>query len=293
MGGFVPAGTVTGIGSLPHTDPARAVDFVVRRAPRLPFWPQLPRRRRSEGLVEQALERFGRSPRFGPEGAAGFFAFLDAWDAGRFPRAVGLKGQVVGPLTLARVAPDLGAGSLAAHVLGLARWQLAALQDRARGRPVTLWLDEPCLGLPEARAGDLDLLGGVVEGLRREGACVGLHCCSPPPWEWVRSLAPEVVSFDASQGFEACAADPRAFLLVERTPCIAWGIVDARRPAPRAREPVLARWRDAAAAFGTPGDAAARSLFTASCGLAGRSETEAEEHFAFLEGFATEAVTLA
>ncbi len=39
---FVPRGAVTGIGSLPFTNPAEAVAFVETHSPELPFCPQPP-----------------------------------------------------------------------------------------------------------------------------------------------------------------------------------------------------------------------------------------------------------
>ena len=40
---FQPSFLATAIGSLPHEDPARAVDIVLASVPEAPFWPQLPR----------------------------------------------------------------------------------------------------------------------------------------------------------------------------------------------------------------------------------------------------------
>ena len=40
---FTPCGMATGIGSLPHTDPAEAVNVLLERLEDAPFWPQLPR----------------------------------------------------------------------------------------------------------------------------------------------------------------------------------------------------------------------------------------------------------
>lgn len=48
-------GTVTGIGSLPLTDPAGAVDCVAAHCPDIPFWPQLPRRSGHEAIIAQPI----------------------------------------------------------------------------------------------------------------------------------------------------------------------------------------------------------------------------------------------
>lgn len=46
-------GLATGIGSLPHEDPAKAVDLVLKYLPQIPFWPQLPKLGGREGMVAQ------------------------------------------------------------------------------------------------------------------------------------------------------------------------------------------------------------------------------------------------
>jgi len=47
--------SATGIGSLPYTEPAPALDLVFATFPALPHWPQLPGRGRAEGMVYQFL----------------------------------------------------------------------------------------------------------------------------------------------------------------------------------------------------------------------------------------------
>ena len=126
---FLPLGSVTGIGSLPMTDPDEAVAFVAEHSPRAPFWPQLPQRAATETMIEQVLSPFkdvlrrrdglpGYDVTPGLEDvfarrldearaeldescAAGWYAFERALAAGAFPRAQVLKGQIAGPITLA------------------------------------------------------------------------------------------------------------------------------------------------------------------------------------------------
>lgn len=47
---------ITGIGSLPHTDAAAAVDLVLEYCPQAPFWPQLPKTGAREGMCAQFSE---------------------------------------------------------------------------------------------------------------------------------------------------------------------------------------------------------------------------------------------
>jgi methionine synthase II (cobalamin-independent) len=49
-------GLATGIGSLPHRDARKAVELVFKYAPRIPFWPQLPKRDVREGMLAQFSE---------------------------------------------------------------------------------------------------------------------------------------------------------------------------------------------------------------------------------------------
>lgn len=48
-----PWGLATAVGSLPFTDPEKAVDFVLEHLPQVPHWPQLPQRDSREGMVPQ------------------------------------------------------------------------------------------------------------------------------------------------------------------------------------------------------------------------------------------------
>jgi hypothetical protein len=52
---FVPAGAVTGIGSLPLTSAASATRSVAELSPEIPFWPQLPRLSKRESVIGQGL----------------------------------------------------------------------------------------------------------------------------------------------------------------------------------------------------------------------------------------------
>lgn len=177
----LPAGGVTGIGTLPHRDPAEAVRFVAEVCPEIPFWPQLPRRDPRESLVAQCLagleslvepkgdaigfrvrrdrvKSFGKILQRAPgdlirDHAAGFFAFKNALATGRFPHAVAIKAQVTGPITLSR---HLYAGdrpftreeelvrAAAMRVVNMATWQIDRLHRQ--GRPVIMFVDEPSLG---------------------------------------------------------------------------------------------------------------------------------------------------
>ncbi len=141
---FAPHFTATGIGTLPHGDPAQAVAAVLARLPEMPYWPQLPQRAAVEDMnlqyaraleplvradgVARSLIAFAGGPReealaafyerlltgpdegFGlePAEAAGFFAFLEAVRPAPPTAYPWVKGHVTGPLTLAAsvLGPD-------------------------------------------------------------------------------------------------------------------------------------------------------------------------------------------
>ena len=123
------------VGSMPHTDPRKAVALVARYLKDIPAWPQLPRRAFLENMYAQYSQGFpgvviesdkiyvdtskdyqqplealyaafleDDSSKFpvSPDYAAGLYAFL-AQD-NLLPRAV--KGQVTGPLSWGMTVPD-------------------------------------------------------------------------------------------------------------------------------------------------------------------------------------------
>lgn len=138
---FRPSGLATGIGSLPHADPAEALKSVLEHVPEFPFWPQLPRRSPLEGMTLQYLEGFpalrdlggGRDPIVDTSGEAvdeleayyarvlsddldafkisrkraeGFYTFEEAIVQKRPSGMRYLKGHVTGPVTLATTLRD-------------------------------------------------------------------------------------------------------------------------------------------------------------------------------------------
>ena len=149
---FTPSGTATAVGSMPHEDADRAVDFVIRSFPDLPAWPQLPNRsflenmyvQYSEGLpclvvdterekiyfdterdvlaemeafytrlIEVDEESFAISNDY----AAGLFRFIDrlSSDGEARSRLAAVKGQVVGPISFALTVTDQNKRAILYH----------------------------------------------------------------------------------------------------------------------------------------------------------------------------------
>jgi hypothetical protein len=186
---FIPAGAVTGIGSLPFTSIASAIQSVAESSPEVPFWPQLPQlseRERvigqglgivadlieprnegygyqvKEGQIDSLLETLHRSTgELTPSNAAGFGVFEEALSSGLFNSAAAVKGQIEGPITLSAYLFHQGRpflsdpvlfAAIAFHVSQIICWQIDRL--KSAGLPVLLFVDEPalCLEAPVANA---------------------------------------------------------------------------------------------------------------------------------------------
>jgi len=212
--------------------------------------------------------------------AAGFHTFERACHDGLFPQARLLKGQLSGPLTLARclytAAGDAGQpfihsaalmDELTAYLCRLAVWQVERL---ARfGKPVLLMVDEPTLAV-EANASTTPVyLQRILGAIRQAGAASGIHCCALGATKTVFAAAPDLISFDAYHELELVFTAPALPAFLNRGGTLALGLVptllDLSTFSPEA---MLARWLAAAIGLGVdPHQLLRRSLITATCGL--------------------------
>lgn len=305
---------VTGIGSLPHTDPEQAVRFIAELCPEIPFWPQLPRRNINEYMLLQMMTPlldllqpqsaarieirscalFQKRLRtaeaaFDASSAAGFFAFEEGCAAGLFDNARILKGQLSGPLTLGRCL-ILGDGrsqpvisnpalmdDLTDYLSRLAVWQVERL---ARfGRPVMLFVDEPALSPALSTSQQIVYLRRVLDAIRQAGALAGVHCCASGAASALFEAAPDVISFDAYSELEAYMATPGALRFLAQGGGVAFGLIPTLTdPLEIPVEALFRRWQEAAASSDL-GALAQQSLITASCGLGLLSEQAARTSF--------------
>jgi hypothetical protein len=295
---IIPAGVVTGIGSLPHASTAEAIQFVAELSPEIPFWPQLPQRSKQElavsqglgilaGLIEPRTESYGYQVRAGhlesvlatlhrSDGqlaethAAGFSAFMSAV----FPSASAVKGQIEGPITLASYVfhkgrpflsdPTLFA-AIAFHVSQTICWQIERL--KTTGLPVLLFIDEPALCLA-ADENSLNALAVALNDARTRGAVSGLHCCAHRPFEEMCQVRPDILSFDAYEGLERFFTDPHADEFLRNGGTVAYGLVPTW-PSLDSLTPMslFTRWLTAASLAGDPHELARQAMITATCGL--------------------------
>ncbi len=310
-----PWGSVTGIGSLPHTDPVAAVAFVAQYSPELPFWPQLPNYAPEEYMLLQMLTPVldlvtQQSPAhidvepgqlttlchrlrsaeatFAPRTAVGFYTFERACMDGLFPQARMLKGQISGPLTISRCLFANGRSlfhsldfmaDLTDYLCRLVTWQIERLQRF--GKPVMIFVDEPVLALEPVDSPVMPFLRQVIQTIRTAGAMAGIHCCALGSPHSLLAADPDILSFDAHHGLDTFLHDPQMPGFVNAGGWLAFGLVptlaDLDNLAP---EDSFARWVGTAIAANYDLDRlAAQSLVTATCGLGLLSVETAQRAF--------------
>ena len=288
---------VTGVGSLPHTDPEEAAAFVLATAT-LPYLPQLPNRHPEErmlvqwgdglcgcGAVDSSIG-LGYGDPVGPRSEAfrGADALIDRLD----PKLPAVKTQATGPVTLAlglMAAGHPGPGLLDCVVNGLngrVQDHLAEISTRFPETEVTLIFDEPGLsgllvpGFPITRADAGEMLTSV---LREAPVRTGIHCCADTDWSVVTAARPSLISWDINalgQGFDQ-ATEALAAATWQGTGFI-WGVVPTQsQPFPAdldvRLQRIVGRLVMAGAKLAGLLDGA---MLSPACGLAGLTEGQAE-----------------
>lgn len=184
----------------------------------------------------QALKEFA----FPRDSATGFYAFLDELAKGTGEAAV-LKGQVVGPLTVAfQVKDEVGrfayyndqlrdliVKTIAMH----AAWQTKELGRF--GLPVLVFADDPAISVfgqssyitvtREMIKEDLD---AIFKAIHVAGGLAGVHSCDAIDWSILFESQLEVVSFDAYNYFSSIipfVSSLKGFF--DRGGSLAWGLV--------------------------------------------------------------------
>lgn len=304
--GRCPGGAVTGVGSLPFRDALQAIDFVRRRSPEIPFWPQLPKRASAEtsllqflgpavpylesqdptrlavrpGLTTCLLDALASADgAIDGEHAACFSPFLAALTEGVFPRACLVKAQVTGPVSLGMctidglrpLVHDPGAlRILTDYVARQAVWQVRQLA--AAGLPILIFVDEPCLALAPSLPGGagraIQAVATVLNRIRESGARAGLHCCADVPPALLCHAGPDVISFDANSHLERFLDSDAIRAFVARDGWLAAGMVPTTRVVAReSAGSLFARWVLAASRCNDTPRLARQTIVTATCGL--------------------------
>ncbi|HPD60382.1 MAG TPA: hypothetical protein PKV48_01290 [Thermodesulfobacteriota bacterium] len=317
------------IGSFPHAEVDDALRAILECVPTIPAWPQLPFypeermvRQYNEGMpglrmrgdavffdtsqsgfesellefYEEYLKaldmeqmpldhKLGISPAY----SRGFHSLRQALAGGRYtPLAV--KGQIVGPLTLATTLTDQDKRSayydsrlreVVIKTLAIkARWQIHQL--RFMGVPVIIFIDEPSLSAYGSSAflgisaDDVkNDLQEIIEQIHSEGALAGIHCCENTDWSLLIKANPDILNFDAYGFFDKVvlyAHDLRDF--IRRDKIIAWGLIPTGSPEDIKKETagsLIERWRSYVGALERINierkHIISQSLITPSCGM--------------------------
>ena len=305
----VPAGigTPTAVGSLPHTDPVEAVEFVLQHLPELPAAPSLPARDPRESmlaaaawgvtgievtdegaLVVDADALDPSAPLQGDPLSGPPFVTLQTFLSAVAGRSGPMKVQLTGPVTLARalVAQGVDPG-LAAAVAGPAvRARATAVVDAAAAvapdAPLVAMLDEPGLvGGPPPELGSPDTVVDLVSSALaawENRAVTGIHCCGATDWNVLLQAGPRILSVPVDADLDLGAGALAAFL--ERDGWVAWGAVPTDRPLGDSVSHwwrlLSARWCDLVQAGCDPVRIRRQAMVTPACGLAHHHLPQAE-----------------
>lgn len=267
--------SATAIGSLPHTDIDAACKLMFESLPEIPCWPQLPKISTREemciqyteglpcltihadgktvsidvssdtsgalaGFYEDYLKNDPDLFQISPGCAAGFYAMLDRLNKVPQKSFRALKGQVIGPITLAG-SLKLSSGITALYseeffdvVIKLlsmkAYWQFTRLSQY--GLPVIIFADEPYLTsfgsafMNISRERAISALNEVYETVQTRGGLTGTHCCGNTDWAMLMDSKVDIISFDAYEFMDKYLMywrEIQAFL--NRGGYLAWGIV--------------------------------------------------------------------
>jgi hypothetical protein len=220
------------------------------------------------------------------------------------------KIQIAGPLTSqwvlrfksgSDVASDTAVSSRIFQLV-LARSIAMVRRLKSSGIQPILYLDEP--GLYGLLARDpkhllaLQELKLVVQTLRKEGATVGLHCCSNTDWKAVLELGLDVLSIDAALSLENVATHAGDALetFLHSGGMLSLGIIPTGRASlVHAASPeelfhrtleTFGRWPHARSNPALIHKALSEAICTPACGLALQSVGEAEWIASSLEQFA-------
>jgi methionine synthase II (cobalamin-independent) len=225
------------IGSLPHKDPAKAVDLVLANLKHIPFWPQLPAMGFGENMYAQYAFRLpgamidGEKRRIAVDLASldpeRFYEAVVSDEVSYFKHpkeqfhglyelltrtlpqeTVAIKGQVTGPVSLGLQVFDQNGKSVIyddayceivrRNVNLCARWQESKLREKF-GRTI-VFIDEPSLslvGTPFAAISSEQVRTWIDEAVAGLKGGKGLHCCGNTDWSTVLSTEIDILSFDA------------------------------------------------------------------------------------------------
>ncbi len=267
--------SATAIGSFPHDNVDEACQLILRTIPEIPCWPQLPKRDMREEMCIQYTESFPclkllpEEKKVIYDNTGDTTALLEAFyekylqeDPALFPinenYSIGfpamlkhiekapptqlrlLKGQIVGPITLAGTIKDTKgmpiiydetANDAVIKLLSMkACWQIDIL-SKYKAMPI-IFADEPYLAsfgtpfLSISREKVISSLNEIFEAIHRRGGIAGIHCCANTDWAMLMETTVDIISFDAFEYMEKLLMYWREIeVFFKRGGILAWGIV--------------------------------------------------------------------
>jgi len=324
--------SATAIGSLPHENVEDATDLTLETLCEIPCWSQVPRRdlredmciQYTEGLpcayidkekkelsIDDAkdttveLEKFYEAYlendpslfAISREYSAGFYTMLERLEKSRPSSLRALKGQVVGPITLAG-SLKLSSGILALYseeffdviikLLSMkAYWQLTKLSRY--NLPVMVFADEPYLTsfgsshMNISKERIVSALNEVYDMVQAHGGLTGTHCCGNTDWAMLMETNLNIVSFDAYEFMDKYLMYWREIIaFLDKGGYLAWGIVPtSSKIAHVSSEELINKMKEGVAFLIDKGLSKElikkRSLITPSCGAGTLSVEEAEK----------------
>ncbi len=317
-----PAGTVVGIGSLPHSDFARAFQFIEEQKLNFPFLPQLPKAPGHGNMLDELANRENgvfasdELPRFLKQQRQQLeIVSKEGHIESHLPREICLKWQLVGPLTYRKFSGQTLAecGDLLLNEIQTRLSILLRTLEDTSCKQI-LFLDEPVLDSEECREGlRSEEYRAFVTSLRSVFAranidlVLGLHCCGrfdASSSEILFRLGFQIISFDLH--LFTSADELSLFLLslnrelvwcLGSVPCVAPGMAPAvetkelfgdhqTTKAMALIEKLKVNLTQVTNQHPELRDSLRRSLISASCGLSGLSEKDAAFSFAQQKDFA-------
>jgi hypothetical protein len=312
----LPAGAVTGIGSVSHLSADVAAAFSLSSCPALPFVPQLVHRHPAEGMIAQVLlglpgvelagdllqvdlAKFDAKAdvRIDLSGQA-FVSLRTFLRVARGHRGA-VKWQLTGPLTIGMALLHFGVPvSDAFHVAlrvvrATARAIHAQVAQDLPGCTQVVFIDEPSAGavltpgFPLSPDDAIDLVSGAMAVLE-DVAVMGLHCCAHADLAALLAAGPAIVSVPA----EASVAGLSGYLapFLDGGGIVAWGVVPTDRPlalhADRYWHELSTLWSELVVGGCDPGQLRRQSIITPACGLAGHTPEQAAHVFALTNAVA-------
>ncbi len=267
--------SATAIGSFPHNNVDDACSLILRTIPEIPCWPQLTAYgyqeemciQYTEGLpcfrvdyedksscmdekydfateMEQFYEKymakdldyFAISEKF----STGFRTMLDCIDKREANSLRAVKGQIVGPITLAgmtknheKIAAMNNDSFFEAIVKTLsmkASWQLSQLKRFNVQR--IIFVDEPYLSSIGSAFANIDkvqvinALNEIFTAIHEKNGLAGIHCCGNTDWSILVETTVDIVNFDAFGYMDEVLLYWREVkMFLEGGGILAWGLV--------------------------------------------------------------------